>query len=248
MNIPIPCLIRAVVFATALAGNSALAAVQLSSTRVIMNEADKEVPVYAKNLTNDPYVVQAWIDGDAEEMDTPFFITPPLSRFEGHTERRLSVTRVGHGLPADRESYFWVNVLEIPQKKAGDLNTLSLASRTRIKLFYRPAAIQDLPRGHAMLTWALVPDGKACLLAITNASAYTVNFAQIELQGQAPGFGRGVIAKPLATTSVPLGKCPAAAGLAATPRVVNDFGAVEIWPAAAIGAQPSGQNEAGAAK
>jgi len=221
--------------ASMLAGAAAQAAVQLSSTRVIMTSEQQHVSIFAKNLSGAPYVVQAWIDGPAEEMDTPFFITPPLSRFDSGVERRLSIARVGEGLPGDRESYYWINVLEIPQKKDQAENVLSLAMHTRIKLFYRPVAIQKLPRGAELLKWSLAREGNACQLVAQNSSAFLVNFARIEFPGEAKEFGRGAIAVPLGASRIPLSKCPAAASSQVLPHVVNDYGVIEAWPAAAVG-------------
>ncbi|QVQ26815.1 molecular chaperone [Achromobacter deleyi] len=223
-----------------LAGSVAQAAIQLSTTRVIINEKDKNVSVFAKNHGTDPFVVQAWIDGDSEEMETPFFVTPPLSRFDGNAERSLNITRVGEGLAGDRESYYWLNVLEIPQKKAGNAeNSLTLATRTRIKLFYRPTAIQKMPRGHELVQWSWTRDGKQCRLAIKNTSAFTVNFAAIDVAGEAAGFGRTVVAKPFATTEMPLGKCPGGA-IKAKANVVNDYGVVEAWPEVSVPSEAGG--------
>ncbi|MFD4841183.1 molecular chaperone [Achromobacter sp. NPDC058515] len=234
MNILFQRLLPAIAAMGVLSGAVAEAAVQLSTTRVIVNEKDRNVSVSAKNHGADPFVVQAWIDGDSEEMETPFFVTPPLSRFDGKAERSLNITRVSAGMPGDRESYYWLNVLEIPQKKAAHTdNSLTLATRTRIKLFYRPAAIQQLPRGPSLAQWSWAGDGKQCWLAIKNASAFTVNFAAIEIMGEAAGFARTVVAKPLATTQVPLGKCPSGV-IKATAHVVNDFGVVETWPEVAV--------------
>lgn len=230
------------VFATlgALALGTAHAAVQLSSTRVVFNEKDKNVSLFAKNHGNEPFVVQAWIDGESEEMETPFFVTPPLSRFDGNAERSLTITRVGTGMPADRESYYWLNVLEIPQKKTGVAeNSLTLATRTRIKLFYRPEAIQKMPRDASLVQWSWHKDGKACQLAIKNTSVFTVNFSGIEIAGEAPGFGRTVVAKPLATTLLPLAKCPTG-GIKATAKVVNDYGVAEDWPEITVQAGSGG--------
>ncbi|MEN4920151.1 molecular chaperone [Achromobacter spanius] len=234
MNIIPKCLVSIAVAAGAVAVTSVQAAVQLSSTRLIFNEKDKSVSVYAKNHGTDPYVVQAWIDGESEEMETPFFVTPPLSRFDGNTERGLVVTRVGANLPTDRESYFWLNVLEIPQKKASSAqNSLTLATRTRIKLFYRPEAIQKMPRDASLVQWSWRKDGKACQLAIKNASVFTINFSGIDIPGEADGFGRTVVAKPMATTLLPLAKCPIGA-IKATAKVVNDYGVVETWAEATV--------------
>lgn len=223
-------LLPAIAMLGALSGGVADAAVQLSGTRVIMNEKDRSVSVYAKNLTAAPFVVQAWIDGQAEEMETPFFITPPLSRFDGQAERSLSISRVGQGkLPGDRESYYWVNVLEIPQKVEGTQNSLTLATRTRIKLFYRPTAILELPRGPEQVKWTLAREGKSCSIDIQNGSAYNMNFARIEATGEPSGFGNAVVAVPLGSTRVALSKCPAGA-IKLIPHVVNDYGVVEPWP------------------
>ncbi|EFF74327.1 molecular chaperone [Achromobacter piechaudii] len=227
------------------AGSAAHAAIQLSSTRAIMNEKDRNVALFAKNLTSSPYVVQAWIDGDGEEMETPFFITPPLSRFDAASERSLNVTRVGDDFPKDRESYYWINVLEIPQKSESADNSLTLATRTRIKLFYRPEAIQKLPRGAEQSKWSFVRDGKSCRLAVDNTSAYTINFARIDVPGQPDELGKAVIAKPLETTYIPLDKCPTGA-LSVTPQVVNDYGVIDAWPTASAGERNATDIEAAA--
>lgn len=217
-----------------LTGSAAHAAIQLSATRAIMNEKDRNVAVFAKNLTTNPFVVQAWIDGEEEEMETPFFITPPLSRFDGSAERSLNITRVGDSFPKDRESYYWINVLEIPQKTDSKDNSLTLATRTRIKLFYRPAAIEKMPRGAEQAKWSVARDGKSCSLAVDNTSAYTINFARIDVSGEPEGFGKTIVAKPLETTSIPLSKCPAGA-VSVTPQVVNDYGVIDAWPTVSAG-------------
>ncbi|OZI77307.1 fimbrial biogenesis chaperone [Bordetella genomosp. 12] len=205
------------------------AAVQLSSTRLIFEEGKRSAAVYAKNL-GEPVVVQAWIEGVGEKMETPFFITPPLSRFDGDTERSLTVTRVGDNVPQDRESYYWINVLEIPQKAQSTTNTLAFATRTRIKLFYRPAAIRGLPRGPEQLGWTVQRGAAKCQLSIANASAFNVNFSKLVVSGLNQEVGRGVVALPLTTTTVELASCPPP-GSTITPHVVNDYGAFEAWPA-----------------
>jgi fimbrial chaperone protein len=225
-------LIPLVAVLSALALPSAQAGVQLSSTRLVLDEGKRSAAVYAKNQ-GEPVVVQAWIEGVGEKMETPFFITPPLSRFDADTERSLTVSRVGKDVPGDRESYYWINVLEIPQKAESDKNILAFATRTRIKLFYRPTAILKTPRGPELLSWTLARTGNQCKLNIQNASAFNVNFSQIIMTGQGKDFGRGAVALPLTTTTVDLPSCPAA-GTSITPHVVNDYGAFEEWPAVTL--------------
>lgn len=212
-----------------LAWPSAHAGLQLSSTRVVLEEGKRSAAVYAQNK-DEPVVVQAWIEGVGEKMETPFFITPPLSRFDADTERSLTITRVGNDAPTDRESYYWINVLEIPQKVENTANSLAFATRTRIKLFYRPTAILNTPRGAEQLQWTISRDGNKCTLNIANASAFTVNFSKIDVSGPKQEVGRGTVALPLTSTPVALASCPAA-GATFTPQVVNDYGAFDIWPA-----------------
>lgn len=204
-------------------------AIQLSSTRLILEEGKRSAAVYAKNK-GEPVVVQAWVEGVGEKMETPFFITPPLSRFDGDTERSLTVTRVGENVPQDRETYYWINVLEIPQKAESAANTLAFATRTRIKLFYRPSSILRMSLAPEQLSWKIVRDGKKCQVSIDNSSPFNVNFSKIELSGQTQDVGRGVVALPLTTTQFDLSTCPAA-GATMTPQIVNDYGAFVVWPA-----------------
>ncbi len=210
------------------------AAVQLSSTRVIMHEKDRNTSVTAKNNGAQPVVVQAWIDGAAEEMKTPFFMTPPLSRFDGGEERNLTISRVDDDFPKDRESYYWLNVLEIPQKTDSQENSLALAIRTRIKFFYRPAAILKAARGPDQVSWLLERKEGVCAISITNASPYTVNFSRIDIDGESNALNKGIVALPLGQTRVVLPKCPVSAPVQVQPRIVNDYGAIDTWPALSL--------------
>src|SRR5690606_41671599 len=115
-----------------------------------------------------------------------------------------------------------------------------------IKLYLRLADMRKRHRGEGQLKWAWGRDGQACKLWIDNTSAYTVNFARIDIPGEAPGFGRTVIARPLDITRIPLGKCPAAQTFSLTPSVVNDYGVLEVWPQVAVPPQGASDDTAGA--
>lgn len=110
--------------------------------------AEKSINVQLQNGDNSPSLVQAWLDtGDASgspgSVRVPFVITPPVSRIEPGTGQTLRIMYTGEPLPRDRESVFYLNVLDIPPrpefggKKAdvGNVNYLQLAVRSRIKLF-----------------------------------------------------------------------------------------------------------------
>ena len=69
-------------------------------------------------------------------------VLPPLQRINGGQKGIARVTKTSgiNALPQDRESLFYLNVREIPPKPDKP-NVLQLAMQSRIKLFYRPAAI-----------------------------------------------------------------------------------------------------------
>jgi chaperone protein EcpD len=168
-------------------GTNAHAGIVITGTRAVYPAADREITI---GLTNDdkktPRLVQAWIDGgDAmispDKADVPFHITPPVFRMEPGASQSLRVVYTKEPLPTDRESLFWLNVLEVPPKASGsDSSVLQFAFRTRIKLFFRPAGLsgqpQDAPKA---LTWTLTNQGSSSALQVRNPTPYYVSFQSI---------------------------------------------------------------------
>src|SRR5690242_3641075 len=123
------------------------ATVVIGGTRVVFPARDGEVTVRLSNVGGTPALVEAWIDhgnpqSTPDKADTPFLITPPLFRMDAHKDQSLRIIATSPSLPADRESLFWLNVLEVPPRPKGQetigKNLLQLAIRSRLKLFYRP--------------------------------------------------------------------------------------------------------------
>ncbi|OJA40797.1 pilus assembly protein [Burkholderia ubonensis] len=168
---------------------SAQAAIVITGTRVVYPEQSREVNVRLTNIETAPVLVQSWIDdGDSDanpdQIKVPFVLTPPVFRVEPKKGQTLRIMYTGTNLPTDRESVFWLNVQEIPPQptNAEDTNLLQLAFRTRIKLFFRPAALQDGPSGE-LLKWKVVHDGKGqSVLRVDNPSPYYVSFSRVALK------------------------------------------------------------------
>ncbi|HWT36667.1 MAG TPA: fimbria/pilus periplasmic chaperone, partial [Paraburkholderia sp.] len=159
----------------------------------------REVTVKLDNDSRTPSLVQVWLDdGDAgvkpADSRTPFVITPPIFRMDAGKSQTLRVMYTGEALPQDRESVYWLNVLDVPPKAdvASDTNTLQFAYRTRIKVFVRPPKLQgkpdDAPR---QLDWKIVPSpqGKGQALAVSNPGAYHVSFSQIDVSANGKTYG-----------------------------------------------------------
>lgn len=123
------------------------AGVMINTTRVIFPGNQDNTVIQLTNSGEIPSLVQSWADeGDInsspETTGAPFMVVPPVTRIAGGGGQQLKIRITDNSLPHDRESVFYLNVVDIPAKTATTGNTLQFALRTRIKLFYRP---DDLP-------------------------------------------------------------------------------------------------------
>jgi chaperone protein EcpD len=179
-----------------LAPSLANASVVITGTRIIYPASAREVTVKLNNDGAAPALVQTWIDdGDAsvsaQQRSMPFTLTPPVFRLDPAKGQMLRVVYTHSPLPLDRESVYWLNVLEIPPKVNSDANrnVLQMAFRSRIKLFFRPAGLEgkvdDAP---ARLTWSMTrsSDGHHIVLLAQNPTPYhvTVTRASIQIDGK----------------------------------------------------------------
>lgn len=174
-------------FMLCLQWTASTAGVLLGGTRLIAHEKKREASISMKNMGPAPYVVQAWIDAGEGGGKTPFIVTPPLSRLDPGMENSLRVMRGPAGLPNERESVFWLNVKEIPEKSSEE-NVLQVAVRTRIKLFYRPAGlIGNASEAREKLQWAVSngDEGGGAVLKIANPTPYHVTLTSLDInEGQ----------------------------------------------------------------
>jgi len=164
------------------AGNS-WANIVINGTRVLYSENNKEVIVQLINTGDAPALVQSWIDdGDInstpETAKVPFLLSPPVVKVNEHNGQQLRIKKLPANLPADRESVFFLNVLDIPPKPENmeNQNTVQLAIKSRIKLFYRPAALTGtLDDAAGKLT--LISSGQQ--IRILNKSPFHITVANI---------------------------------------------------------------------
>jgi chaperone protein EcpD len=226
----------AAVLAGSVAAGGALASVTIGGTRVIYPLDEREVTVKLTNDSRNPSLVQVWLDrGDEDanpdEIAVPFVITPPIFRMDPKKSQTLRVIHGGEALPQDRESVYWLNVLDIPPKAASrsDANTLQIAYRTRIKLFARPPGLsgsaEEAPR---RIAWKIVPasDGDGQSLALSNPTAFHVSYSRIAVSANGRTFenARGGMVAPYGSEIIPM---PAMDGVhAGTVRytAISDFG------------------------
>ena len=133
--------------------NKTMASVTLVGTRIIYNSASKEKTLQFSNQDNKPSLVQIWVDSKAknsspDKASAPFIITPPIFRIDAKKSQLVRIMFSGkEKLPADRESVFYFNFLQVPavNDEDKDKNKLLLMVTNNLKLFYRPANLQGDP-------------------------------------------------------------------------------------------------------
>ncbi|WP_226470630.1 fimbrial biogenesis chaperone [Luteimonas panaciterrae] len=172
-----------------LAHPSAHADVALDRTRLIYPASEKEVGFRVRNEGAQPSLVQVWVDsGDKgqtpDESEAPFLVTPPVVRVDAQNGQRFRLRHTGAALPKDRESAFWLNVLEVPSSSPNEDggNRLHIVFRSRIKLFFRPDGLDGrVDQAPAMLIWRAVPAGGGAgwELECENPSAYHISFSEV---------------------------------------------------------------------
>lgn len=228
-------LIRTVCWLVAMLTLPGYASVIVNGTRVVYDGAQREVSVRLTNTGSLPVLAQSWIDtGDKnaapESIQSPFILTPPINRINPEKSQNLRISYSGSRvLPEDRESVFWLNVLEIkPDSRESGKNQIQMAFRTRIKLFYRPAALASREKVAAAangLKWTVSGDR----LTAINDSPYFVSLVEVSLKGHDKRSAiEGEMVPPAGRYTFTLPKhVRAAAGSVLTYQYVNDWGAIK---------------------
>ena len=215
------------------------ASVVVGGTRVVFPAQRGEASVRLTNENNHAALVEAWIDtGDINStpnsVTTPFLLTPPLFRMDPQKDQTLRIiyTQVSQPLPADRESLFWLNVLEIPPKPTGQQaagqNYLQFAIRSRLKLFYRPA---NLPGNAMKAPEKLNFTAQGTTLVVHNPTPYYVTISKLSLGHDNTSIdGASGMVAPLGDLRLPLNGY-AQAPSAGTPvafTAIDDYGAANV--------------------
>ncbi|MCD0502951.1 molecular chaperone [Bordetella petrii] len=234
-----------------IAPGAALAKVSLSHTRLILSAAKPEANPRVSNEGDRPVLLQLWLDAgdpraDPRHILVPLLVTQPVLRLEPGATQRLRLLYTGRaGPPADRESVYWLNILEIPPKPAGPYaDRLQVSFRTRVKVFFRPAAMPavDIP-AHRALRFEYVGQGQGVALRISNPTPLHQTLLEVGI-----GQGRGTrgarmlappdMLEPGASVDLPVGQRPPDGGRVFFSLVDDHGSVVDAQADVAGGAEP----------
>ncbi|HDR9875567.1 fimbrial biogenesis chaperone [Burkholderia cenocepacia] len=227
-------LLRTLTLAIIALASQADASVVIAGTRVIFPSSEREVTIQLTNDSKRPALVQAWLDdGNSsalpENVDVPFTLTPSVFRMESGNGQTLRLVHTGEPLPADRESLFWLNVLEVPPKASAEnnRNRIQLAVRSRIKIMYRPDGLAGSADDAPMqLDWRVVRTDGGYALEASNPTPFVVNLGSVLLNaaGRKHDAGMGYVL-PRSTQRFPIKQLAGAPAAGAT----VEFGSINDW-------------------
>ncbi|EIP0083096.1 fimbria/pilus periplasmic chaperone [Salmonella enterica subsp. enterica serovar Ridge] len=167
--------------------STANAGVVIYGTRIIYPAEKNEVLVQLMNQGGRSSLVQSWIDdGDTslppEKIKVPFLLTPPVAKVAGDSGQQIKIKKMPSMLPNNKESLFYLNVLDIPPNNPNSTgkNVLKFAMQNRIKLFYRPKGIAPVNRGTFQ---KLSMKRTASSYSIQNDTANWVTIIEVKVNG-----------------------------------------------------------------
>lgn len=206
--------------------SSAHAAIALDRTRVVFPGGEDSISLNVANENQQlPYLAQSWIENEqGEKISSPLIVLPPVQRVEPGAKTMIKIQgspALSH-LPQDRETLFYFNLREIPPR-SNTANTLQIALQTKVKLFYRPAALVMDPSTTTPWQEKLTLIRQADGYVVHNPTPYyiTINEAMAK-GGKSSAQFKTVMVAP--KSDAPLGV--SASTLGSTPQLsyINDYG------------------------
>lgn len=209
-------------------------ALTVDRSRLIFNEGDKSISLNVTNRNEkDPYLAQGWMEnGEEKKLTGPLMVLPPVQRVEAGSKTMVRIQALPDvsELPKDRESVFYFNLREIPPK-TDKKNVLTLALQTRLKVFWRPAALKvdpmaDSVPGAASLTLTRQGDR----YQVYNPTPYYFSF--VELRSSLSGRGLDKFEPVMVSPGGRETLAPSISAAGTTPVLmfVNDYGSQRLLP------------------
>lgn len=202
-----------------------IAGVSIGGTRFIYHEQAKGVKVELRNTSQSAWLINTtvssggtWAGVAPSQNPAPFIATPPLFSLKPGRENSVRLLKTEARLPEDRESLFTLSIAAIPSGKAG-ANSVQIAVRSRMKLFYRPANLKGAPQeAYKKLNWTM-NNGQA---TVKNPTPYYVTLVNVVANGK--NIRNAGMVAPFSTRNI--NACVKATTCKLRWQSINDYGRV----------------------
>lgn len=193
----------------------------LGQTRVIYNETERQSNLRIINSSDsDYYLVQSWINENEREnspRSNAFIITPPILKLMPDSENTLLIRTMSDKFPEDRESLSFINVKAIPAVDDAVKNKITFATKSVIKLIYRPKSLNSQDAADSWKKLVFTPQAGA--IKLNNPTPYFINIGILSVNGHAENIS---YVAPFSDTNIKLkaNERPVSVEY----NVINDFG------------------------
>jgi P pilus assembly protein, chaperone PapD len=206
------------------------AAIQPDRTRIIFNSDDKASSLKLENQSKrQPYLAYSWIEDEKGTKNEDYFVAlPPIQRLEPAALSQVRIVKQAKAsaLPTDRESLFYFNVREIPPvpENSGNNAIVQMAVQSRLKMFWRPAALKKKPG--AEVEHSITAQQQGSSLLIHNPTGYYITLAYFGKDDKSvfPGYSSTMIS-PFASTTLNAGSYT---GTAFSLGYMDDYGGLRM--------------------
>lgn len=204
----------------------------VNGTRFIYPEESSEITIHMTNTGSSPSLAQIWLDeGDPaklpEEITTPFIISPPITRVDAGNGQSLRIKKAADKriVATDRESLWWLNILDIPSvdktKVTENTSMLNLAIRSRFKFYWRPAGLGD--RHNAESKMELIARNSE--MTLVNPTPFYITVANIITASGNKLLEEGIMVPPKSRTDIRV-KQNVGKGELVVLQAISDYGSV----------------------
>lgn len=175
---------KVLIFMILLQVQFAHAGIVIAGTRFIYPSSENFVSVDIENTGSQTLLVQAWVDTENEVTDlsqskAPFVVSPPLKALNAKMGQSLRIIfNKKQKLSEDRETLFWLNVLEIPPKPEHLDSYIQFAVKSKLKLIYRPSSLKEPKEDTFNKINVKAQDGS---VIFENPTPYYINFGKKKL-------------------------------------------------------------------
>ena len=154
--------------------------IQLSTSRLVIDEGNKAISYGVTNHYSLPVLASAVVTTYEGKPTSAFTASPSLYQIQPKTTAQGKVIQL-ENIPLDKESVFWLNVKTIVansnEKNRSEGGSLGFAIAQRIKVFYRPKGLNENCHSSAdNLIWKKTKNG---IKAINN-SKISVSIVEIK--------------------------------------------------------------------
>lgn len=204
----------------------------VNGTRFIYSEDVAEITIQMTNTGKSPSLAQVWLDEGnpdklPEEISTPFIISPPIVRVDAGNGQSLRIKKAADKYIAakDRESLWWLNMLDIPSVDknniTGDSALLNLAIRSRFKFIWRPSGLGD--RQNAESKVEIIANHRD--LTLVNPTPFFITIADVVTASGHGLLSEGVMVAPKSRTHI-IAKQNVERGEAVVLQAISDYGGI----------------------